>query len=303
MLESAEDEPGDDGDGGDGGDDKDSAATGSGSGLPEPAGAVVSAASSGSPSPPRSGCPGRWWWRPAPPSPSGLLYTVLGGPHHLTEAAAIELPRPYPYTERCSADEQPLPRPFPLQLVLPRRQRQTRSRPAAHRLAHGHLDPAVGHSVLGQPRQRRSSSRCACALAFPLPAVDLGLRLRPLGILRLTVYLLYDMFSSSVEVTRQIFAKGLYPAAVVAVPLRVRSDLMLTATAVAVSNVPGGSVIEVRRSTATLFLHVLDADDPGEIESAQRSVWRMEELVARAAGTAEDIALAAQPVPEGEPSP
>ncbi|MGC9378911.1 Na+/H+ antiporter subunit E [Streptomyces sp. MH13] len=143
---------------------------------------------------------------------------------------------------------------------------------------------------------------CLC-LAFPLPAVDLGLRLRPLGILRLAAYLLYDMFSSSVEVTRQIFAQGPYHAAVVAVPLRVRSDLMLTATAVAVSNVPGGSVIEVRRSTATVFLHVLDADDPGEIESAQRSVWRMEELVARAFGTAEDIARAARPVPEGDTSP
>jgi multicomponent Na+:H+ antiporter subunit E len=143
---------------------------------------------------------------------------------------------------------------------------------------------------------------CLC-LAFPLPAVDLGLRLRPLGILRLAAYLLYDMFSSSVEVTRQIFAQGPYHAAVVAVPLRVRSDLMLTATAVAVSNVPGGSVIEVRRSTATVFLHVLDADDPGEIESAQRSVWRMEELVARAFGTAEDIAHVTRPVPEGNPSP
>ncbi|MFF8097868.1 Na+/H+ antiporter subunit E [Streptomyces sp. NPDC016675] len=143
---------------------------------------------------------------------------------------------------------------------------------------------------------------CLC-LAFPLPAVDIGLRLRPLGILRLVAYLLYDMFSSSVEVTRQIFAKGPYHAAVVAVPLRVRSDLMLTATAVAVSNVPGGSVIEVRRSTAILFLHVLDADDPGEIESARRSVWRMEELVARAFGTAEDIAHAARPVPEGDSSP
>ncbi|MFC8867121.1 Na+/H+ antiporter subunit E [Streptomyces sp. NPDC057148] len=140
-------------------------------------------------------------------------------------------------------------------------------------------------------------------LAFPLPAVDLGLRLRPLGILRLAAYLLYDMFASSVAVTRQIFAKGPYRAAVVAVPLRVRSDLMLTATTVAVSNVPGGSVIEVRRSTATLFLHVLDADDPGEIERARRQVWRMEGLVARAFGTAEDIARAARPVPEGNPSP
>ncbi|MFE0805940.1 Na+/H+ antiporter subunit E [Streptomyces sp. NPDC058848] len=140
-------------------------------------------------------------------------------------------------------------------------------------------------------------------LAFPLPAVDLGLRLRPLGILRLAAYLLYDMFASSVAVTRQIFAKGPYRAAVVAVPLRVRSDLMLTATTVAVSNVPGGSVIEVRRSTATVFLHVLDADDPGEIERARRQVWRVEALVARAFGTAEDIAHAARPVPEGNPSP
>jgi multicomponent Na+:H+ antiporter subunit E len=143
---------------------------------------------------------------------------------------------------------------------------------------------------------------CVC-LAFPLPAVDLGLRLRPLGILRLVAYLLYDMYSSSIAVTRQIFTRAPLRAAVVAVPLRCRSDLMLTSTAVAVSNVPGGSVIEVRRATATVFLHVLDADDPGAIEAAKRSVWRMEELVARAFGTAEDIARAARPVPEGEQSP
>ncbi|MEU9559446.1 Na+/H+ antiporter subunit E [Streptomyces fumanus] len=140
-------------------------------------------------------------------------------------------------------------------------------------------------------------------LAFPLPAVDLGLRLRPLGILRLVACLLYDMYSSSLSVTRQIFTRGPLRAAVVAVPLRCRSDLMLTSTAVAVSNVPGGSVIEVRRATATLFLHVLDADDPGAIAAARRSVWRTEELVARAFGTAEDIALAARPAPEEEQSP
>ncbi|MBT2414355.1 Na+/H+ antiporter subunit E [Streptomyces sp. ISL-12] len=145
----------------------------------------------------------------------------------------------------------------------------------------------------------------AVCLAFPLPAVDLGLRLRPLGILRLGAFLLHDMFSSSLRVTRQIFGEDPYHAAVVAVPLRGRSDLMLTATAVAVSNVPGGSIIEVRRATATLFVHVLDADDPGAIESARRQVWRVEELVARAFGTAGDIALVTQPVPapEGGQSP
>ncbi|MER5279028.1 Na+/H+ antiporter subunit E [Streptomyces sp. NPDC002809] len=134
-------------------------------------------------------------------------------------------------------------------------------------------------------------------LAFPLPQVDLGLRLHPWGILRLAAYLLYDMYTSGVKVTRQIFGNYPHRAAVIAVPLRCRSDLMLTATAVAVSNVPGGSVVEVRRATATVFVHVLDADRPAELVAARRSVWRMEELTVRAFGTRDEIDRVAGPPP------
>ncbi|MEU1346254.1 Na+/H+ antiporter subunit E [Streptomyces sp. NPDC005775] len=137
----------------------------------------------------------------------------------------------------------------------------------------------------------------AVCLAFPLPKVDLGLRLHPWGILRLVTYLLYDMYTSGVRVTRQIFADRPHRAAVIAVPLRCRSDLMLTATAVAVSNVPGGSVVEVRRATATVFVHVLDADRPAELDAARRSVWRMEELTVRAFGTRDEIDRVAGPPP------
>nr|WP_234010783.1 Na+/H+ antiporter subunit E [Streptomyces sp. SPB074] len=137
-------------------------------------------------------------------------------------------------------------------------------------------------------------------LLFPLPAVDLGLRLRPLGIVHLVLYLLWDMAVSSIRVTCMILTPGPYPAAVVAVPLRCRSDLMLTATAVAVSAVPGGSVIEVRQATATLFLHVLDADDPRQTERARRSVWHTERLTARAFGTADDVRRVAAPPPGEE---
>ncbi|WP_431031940.1 Na+/H+ antiporter subunit E [Streptomyces sp. P6-2-1] len=137
-------------------------------------------------------------------------------------------------------------------------------------------------------------------LLFPLPAVDLGLRLRPFGIVHLVLYLLWDMTISSIRVTRMVLTPGPYPAAVVAVPLRCRSDLMLTATALAVSAVPGGSVVEVRQATATLFLHVLDADDPQQIGRARRSVWRTERLTARAFGTAEDVRLVAARPPEEE---
>ncbi|MFD4986385.1 Na+/H+ antiporter subunit E [Streptomyces sp. NPDC058372] len=127
-------------------------------------------------------------------------------------------------------------------------------------------------------------------LAFPLPPADLGLRLHPWGILRLAAYLLWDMYVSGLRVTKQIFVDYPHRAAVLAIPLRCRSELMLTATAVAVSNVPGGSVIELRRATATIFVHVLDADDPEALETARRSVWRTEELTVRAFGSREEIA-------------
>ncbi|NEE52457.1 Na+/H+ antiporter subunit E, partial [Streptomyces sp. SID8455] len=96
--------------------------------------------------------------------------------------------------------------------------------------------------------------------------------------------------------------------AVIGVPLRCRGDLMLAAVAVAVSNVPGGSVIEVRRATATVFLHVLDADRPEELEAARRQVWRLEELTVRAFGTRDEIARVAAPPPPpqlaaGRPAP
>ncbi|MFD9499349.1 Na+/H+ antiporter subunit E [Streptomyces sp. NPDC060035] len=134
-------------------------------------------------------------------------------------------------------------------------------------------------------------------LAFPLSRVDLGLRLHPWGILLLAGYLLYDMYTSGVKVTRQIFAGRPHRPAVIGVPLRCRSDLMLAATAVAVSNVPGGSIVEVRRATATVFLHVLDADRPAALDAARRSVWRLEELTVRAFGTRDEIARVAQPPP------
>ncbi|QHY97136.1 putative monovalent cation/H+ antiporter subunit E [Streptomyces sp. S4.7] len=137
----------------------------------------------------------------------------------------------------------------------------------------------------------------AVCLAFPLPRVDLGLRLHPWGILLLAGYLLYDMYTSGVQVTRQIFGGRRHSPAVIGVPLRCRSDLMLTATAVAVSNVPGGTIVEVRRSTATVFVHVIDADRPAALDAARRSVWRLEELMVRAFGTQDEIDRVSAPPP------
>ncbi|MFD5321337.1 Na+/H+ antiporter subunit E [Streptomyces sp. NPDC127098] len=131
----------------------------------------------------------------------------------------------------------------------------------------------------------------ALCLVFPLPPVELDLRLRPVGILRLAGYLLYDMVSSSITVTLRSLSgsRRLRPAAVIAVPLRCRTDLMIAATAVSVSCVPGGALVEVNGATATLFLHVSEADDPGRVERTRRDVWRLEALAVRAFGTRAEI--------------
>ncbi|MEU0989417.1 Na+/H+ antiporter subunit E [Streptomyces sp. NPDC005953] len=126
-------------------------------------------------------------------------------------------------------------------------------------------------------------------LVFPLPVVNIGLRLHPLGIVRLVIHLLWDMYTSGLRVARPMLDSRPYRAAVLAIPLRCRTDLMLTATAIAVSNVPDGSVVEVRRSNATLFVHILEADHTDAAARARRSVWRMEELMVRAFGDRDEI--------------
>ncbi|WP_394427861.1 Na+/H+ antiporter subunit E [Streptomyces sp. SGAir0957] len=135
-------------------------------------------------------------------------------------------------------------------------------------------------------------------LVFPLPSVELALRLRPLGILRLAGYLVYDMVASSVSVSRQALRGGRRPAAVIAVPLRCRTDLMIAATAVAVSCVPGGVLVEVNGSAAILYLHISDADDTAVLHRTRTDVWRLEALVVRAFGTRAEIErVAADPEP------
>ncbi|MFE6158355.1 Na+/H+ antiporter subunit E [Streptomyces sp. NPDC056486] len=146
-------------------------------------------------------------------------------------------------------------------------------------------------------------------LVFPLPAVELALRLRPLGILRLAGYLAYDMVASSATVTRQALGGRRRPAAVIAVQLRCRTDLMIAATAVAVSCVPGGALVEVNGATATLYLHMSDADDRDAVRRTRRDAWRLESLVVRAFGTRAEIARVAvdpgpvPPVPPAPPAP
>ncbi|KFG72506.1 hypothetical protein FM21_16475 [Streptomyces mutabilis] len=95
VLESAGDEPGDES-----ADDEDGGATGSGSGFPAPAGAVVSAGFLGRSITTTKRLPWPMLVATGAAVALGLLYTVLGGPlTTFTDAAAAELLARAPYIE------------------------------------------------------------------------------------------------------------------------------------------------------------------------------------------------------------
>ena len=129
-------------------------------------------------------------------------------------------------------------------------------------------------------------------LAFPLPPLDLELRLHPVGVVRFAARFLLDLTASGLRTVWQILSPAALPCAVLAVQLRSRGDLMLSATAIAVSAVPGSVVLELQRSTGTLFVHFMGyGTGPTATEAhARADVRRLERLVVRAFGTRAEIA-------------
>jgi multicomponent Na+:H+ antiporter subunit E len=149
-------------------------------------------------------------------------------------------------------------------------------------------------------------------LAFPVPPLALELRLHPVGLARFAARFVADLTVAGLRTVRQILGPGPLPCAVLAVPLRSRGDLMLMATAVAVSAVPGSAVVELQRSTGTLFVHVMGSGggsgggpragtDAAAFDQARAEVRRLERLVVRAFGTRAEIAELTGPWPEGHP--
>ena len=85
--------------------------------------------------------------------------------------------------------------------------------------------------------------------------------------------------------------------------LRSRSDFYLTITAELVALVPGSVVIDARRSTSVLYLHLLDVEREGRIEAQRAHVLAVERRVVRALGSRAEIAALENGVdPLGRPA-
>lgn len=120
---------------------------------------------------------------------------------------------------------------------------------------------------------------------FPLPPLRMNLHVRPLRLGWLVGHFLVDVFVASGQVAWTTLQLNRQPRnAVIKVDLRTRSDFVLTVVAEMVSLVPGSLVVEARRSTATLFLHVLDVRDQAGVDEMRRQVLALERRVVLAFG-------------------
>ncbi|MBB3043582.1 Na+/H+ antiporter subunit E [Nocardioides soli] len=123
-------------------------------------------------------------------------------------------------------------------------------------------------------------------LVFPLPTLPMDLHIRPLRLVWLVLRFLGDVVVASVEVAWITLRFWREPRnAVIEVDLETSSDFVLTVVAEMVSLVPGSLVVEARRSTHTLFLHVLDARDTAGVDKMRSQVYALERRVVRALGT------------------
>jgi multicomponent Na+:H+ antiporter subunit E len=135
------------------------------------------------------------------------------------------------------------------------------------------------------------------ARLFYLPPVELGGRFNVLHAVPFALTFLAKVVAASFQVMYLAVAKGpKVVSAVVAVPLRSHSDLLVTATGHVISLIPGSLVVEVDRSTSTLYIHGVNVRNAEDAAKLRREVRDAEAGLIRIMGTHEELSALKQEV-------
>lgn len=125
----------------------------------------------------------------------------------------------------------------------------------------------------------------AVALLVAFPAhrrTGPRLRVSPLGVARLAVYVLGQLVTSNVLVAREVVSRrSRIRTGVLAYPVRHPSDELLSLIANVIALTPGTMTVEATRDPPVLYVHFLLLDD---IDQARRAVARLERLAVAALG-------------------
>jgi len=128
---------------------------------------------------------------------------------------------------------------------------------------------------------------------FRLPLAPDRLPLRPLRLLGLLLFLVYDLVVSGAEVSWQVLRHGARArGAIMAVPLISSSDLVVTAMANALSLSPGTMALQIDHDHDVWYVYALGPRDRAGVEKARRRVVDMQRRVLGALGTPSELAEA-----------
>lgn len=121
---------------------------------------------------------------------------------------------------------------------------------------------------------------------FRLPPVELSGRIHLWWGLVFVLQFLVALVRGSLTVAWQVFDFRRQPgAAVIAVPLRIDDDLIMTHTAVTASLIPGSLVIDADRDRRILYLHIIGVRSDEDVEHQRASILLWEERIVRAVGS------------------
>jgi multicomponent Na+:H+ antiporter subunit E len=128
---------------------------------------------------------------------------------------------------------------------------------------------------------------------FRLPAATDRLPLRPLRVLWLALFLLWDLAVSGAEVSWQVLRHGPRArGAIMAVPLISSSDRVVTVMANALSLSPGTMALQIDHDHDVWYVYALGPRDHAGVERARRRVVDMQRRVLATLGSPDEQAEA-----------
>ncbi|MGA7203308.1 MAG: Na+/H+ antiporter subunit E [Specibacter sp.] len=140
--------------------------------------------------------------------------------------------------------------------------------------------------------------------AFYLPPVELSGRFNVVRAAAFALWFLKEVTVASIQVLfLAIFRGPRIRNAVIAVPLRTTSDLMMTAVGHILSLIPGSLVVEVDRGTSTLYVHALNVKNAADRDKVCAGIQDIEARLIRIMGSREELAelRAETTAPRGNP--
>lgn len=124
---------------------------------------------------------------------------------------------------------------------------------------------------------------------FPLPPVVLSGRINLWYCVKLFIWFLGQVVAASVHVAWLAVARGKSTrSAIIAVPLRTGSDLIVMTVGHVLTLIPGSFVIDVDRSSSTLYLHYIDIQSPEDVETARAAIRDIERRLIMAIGSRDE---------------